>query len=71
MFYRQCIFKQGNTQQTAWIEERGAKVGCRVTFKDDASGFWEVVSVSDQRLSEKYVKEHERDHLGLASLTYK
>lgn len=65
IFYRQCVFKQGDKVQTAWIEERGAKVGARVTFKDapDDAGLWEVESVGEERMPEKRAKEFERAYL--------
>lgn len=62
-YYRQCTFKQGNTFTTAWVEER-VKVGCKVTFKDrENSGFWEVLSVGDHRITEAAAKKFERAYL--------
>ena len=50
-FYKQCTFKSDNSTTTAWIPERGAKVGKRVTFKDDDSDqIWTVVSVGAGRI---------------------
>ena len=61
-YYRQCTFKSGNSTTTAWIEERGAKVGKKVTFKDeDEKRWWEVTAVSDTRMDEQRVKEQEKN----------
>ena len=60
-YYRQCSFKQSNKRTVAWIEERGAKVGYKVSFKDeDDGGLWEVTSVSDSRITEEAAKRTER-----------
>ncbi len=62
-YYRQCTFKQKTKQTTAWIEERGAKVGVNVTFQDDSSGFWKVVAVGSLRMEEGRAKKFERAYL--------
>ena len=47
-FY-QCNFRKSTARTTAWIPERGAKVGNIVEFKDGTKrdGGWEVVSVGN------------------------
>lgn len=63
IYYRQCTFQCGNTVQTAWIEERGAKVGSKITLKtdgEDPSKFWTVLQVGSERMPEKRAKEFER-----------
>jgi hypothetical protein len=52
MFYRQCKFKKDNAYQTAWIEERGAKVGSLVELKSDNHEKWEVVEVGGRQTAE-------------------
>ena len=64
-YYRQCTFRKGSTTQTAWIEERGAKVGLLVELKSERSGNerdWEVVSVGG-RATKEMVNELGRDHM--------
>ncbi len=52
LMYRQCKFKKGDTYQTAWIEERGAKVGSLVELKSDNHEKWEVVFVGGRQTAE-------------------
>lgn len=42
----QCRLRQGETETTAWIEERGAKQGAHVTITDKGmDGLWRVADV--------------------------
>ena len=56
IYYRQCKFKSGNTVTTAWISEKGIKVGVRVRFKDregvDPKKWWTVTDVGETRKKE-------------------
>jgi hypothetical protein len=43
----QCTFKKVTeplTTTVAWIESKSAKVGYKVTFREDKQTWWEVVS---------------------------
>lgn len=64
LFYRQCTLRAQNTEQVAWIEERGARVGFRVTLKDteDPQQLWTVMTVSNHRLSKEDVNRNEHRH---------
>ena len=50
-FYKQCSFKSGNKHTTAWIPERGAKVGLTMTFEGDGPERWTVISVGSTRIT--------------------
>lgn len=44
----QCMFRKADDHDTtthAWIESKSAKVGFKVTFREDKTTWWEVVSV--------------------------
>lgn len=58
--YYQCRMRRGNQELTAWIEERGAKVGAKVELKPTGD-FWEVLSVG-VGLPEDLLKEHQKMH---------
>lgn len=60
MYYKQCKLIKGTTSQTAWIPEKFAVVGKFLKIKSDDG--WQVMSIGG-RLSEEYVKEHERNYL--------
>jgi hypothetical protein len=46
MRYFQCRFRRGSERTVAWIEERGAKVGARVTLPSlDDGAAWDVETV--------------------------
>ena len=51
-WYKQCKFKKDNSYQTAWIEERGAKLGAFVELKSDNHEKWEVVHVGGRTTAE-------------------
>lgn len=61
-YYRQCTLRSGNTFLTAWIEEKGAKIGHSITLKDskDTKRFWQVLDVGDVRLPEAKTKLQEQ-----------
>lgn len=48
--YKQCTFKNGDSTTHAWIEEKYAKVGLTMKFKDlpEDDTRWEVVSVNQE-----------------------
>jgi hypothetical protein len=51
--------------ETAWLPEKLAVLGKKVYFGNktkEPEQLWEIVSVSDNRLPESYLKEHERDY---------
>jgi hypothetical protein len=69
-WYKQCRLISGNTTTVAWIDERYAKRGNTMIFKDaDDNRRWEVECVYDHRRSEQDVKEHERDYLNQRSMS--
>lgn len=55
----QCDLSNGSTHTRAYIEEKGAVVGAKVTLKDsDEPGkLWTVDSVSTMSIEEKYLNE--------------
>ena len=60
--YVQCRLQDANDrQQVAWIEERGAKIGHRVTLKEDDTT-WEVISASPFSLPYDVVNERSQDY---------
>lgn len=44
--YKQCGLAQNGSRVVGWIEERGAKLGARVSI-EELGGFWEVIGVGD------------------------
>lgn len=61
-WYKQCKFKKGDSYQTAWIEERGAKLGAHVELKSDNHEKWEVVEVGLGRQTAEMVQELSSDY---------
>lgn len=69
MFFKQCRMVQrapngnGLGVHTAWIPEQFAVIGrvLSLKFGECWSNDWEVERV-DTRVSEEYVREHERDY---------
>lgn len=61
--YFQCKLSFGAKQTTAWIEERGAKVGARVEILPSRE-LWEVREVFGPGMPENMLKEHQRMHRG-------
>lgn len=63
-FYRQCTLRHQDTEQVAWIEEYGAKVGNRITLKDsgDPTTLWTVMTVSRYRLTQQEVNDNQHRH---------
>lgn len=63
-YYRQCTMQNENTQTVAWIEERGAKEGFSVRFKDVGDEkWWTVLAVGPVRLPKDEVYARERDYI--------
>lgn len=62
-FYRQCTFQQDTKTQVAWIDEMGIRLGSRVRFKDDDSGWWKVTTIGDHRMPEVQARVLERQYL--------
>ena len=59
--YFQCTLSQGTGRTSAYIEQRGARVGKLVEILEDKfSGLWEVISVSDRGVSAEYLREKQR-----------
>jgi hypothetical protein len=58
--------KKGDTRQVSWIPEAFAVEGQHVGIKIDGEWDegWLVERVGKIRKSEKFVLDHERDHLG-------
>lgn len=68
IYYRQCRFQSptedGYTEQVAWIPENLAVEGKQVYFgkkTDTPDRLWTVMEVGT-RMTEDYVKAHERDY---------
>lgn len=69
-WYRQCTYTSPNedggvTTGTAWIPENLAVVGKTIYFgkkSDKPERLWTVEGVGS-RISEEYLREHERDYL--------
>lgn len=55
----QCDFSNGSSRTRAYIEEKAAKVGCKVQLKDseDPDVFWTVDSVPNIGIKDKYLAE--------------
>lgn len=62
-YYRQCTLQHKNTQTVAWISEKGAKVGFRVTLEEDPNLWWTVVQAGTTRLPKDEALDRERDYL--------
>jgi len=46
--YKQCKFKNGNTFQTAWVEDKPSlRVGNLIELKSDNKEKWEVVAIGE------------------------
>lgn len=58
--YKQVVLMKKNVFQTVWIPENFAHKGKFLKIKDEDG--WEVVSVSQIRLSQEYIETHERDY---------
>lgn len=56
--YKQCGLAQNGSRVIGWIEERGAKLGARVSI-DELGGLWEVISVGDTIRTKSEVHEAE------------
>lgn len=61
----QCRLRREASEQTAWIEARGARVGAKVELLPSQE-VWEVAEVFDHGLSSDHLKELQ--HLNRHSL---
>jgi hypothetical protein len=61
--YYQCHLRQGDKEQVAWIEERGAKLTAKVELLPSKE-LWEVVEVNGPAFPERMLKEHQLMHRG-------
>ena len=65
-YYRQCTYKStSGLIETAWIPEKLAVVGKKIYFGNKTKTpetLWEVISASDGRHPESYLRNHERDY---------
>ena len=68
-YYKQCEYESetenGLLKAVAWLPEKFAVVGKKIYFgnkTENPERIWTVTSVGDIRMSEKYVREHERDY---------
>lgn len=61
--YRQCRLRRGDSQTTAWIETRGAKVGASVELLPSRE-LWEVIEVFAHTLPEGVLRENQRLNRG-------
>jgi len=66
-FYKQCTFESGEAITTAWIEEKGAKVGHSMVFKDsdEPDRRWTVLTVGDSRITAEVANKRQREYLKL------
>lgn len=67
--YKQCTYKRplptGDLVEIAWLPEKLAVIGKKVYFGKKTKApeeLWEIASVSDNRLPESYLLNHERDY---------
>lgn len=61
--YYQCDLSQGSTRTTAYIEERGAKLGARVEIKTSGfDGLWEVIQVADKGIEGAILSELQKNN---------
>lgn len=70
-YYRQCEFQSDDAQLVAWVEEKKAKLGHKVTFKDhdDPNRWWEIISVGATRLPKEQARARQREHMKLKEKT--
>ena len=66
-YYRQCRLSKGTTRQVSWIPEEFAVEGDFVRLS--AEDGWRVDKVGQARVTDNFVREHERDHLKHRSRT--
>lgn len=57
--YFQCLIRRGTAHQTAWIPERGAKIGYQIELLPSHE-MWSVVEVYDFGLPEPLLREQQR-----------
>ncbi len=60
-YYRQCLFRKGESMQVAWVEESKAKLNAQVEIKsamdDNDKDGW-VISEVGARTTEDFLKMH-------------
>lgn len=62
-YYIQCKFKQGTKEYTAYIPERGARIGLSMEL-EDKEGRWKVIEVMrETRIDSERAKRASRDYL--------
>lgn len=61
-YYRQCKLQRHDTFAVAWIPEHLAKEK-QVIVVNKTGECWEVIEAYKMRITEQYLKTHERDHL--------
>jgi len=57
--YVQCTMRRGNTEHTAWIPEKFAKVGKYIRIKE-VDG-WKVIRAGG-KMDKKYVNDRSQDY---------
>ena len=57
--YRQCELRRKDTMDVAWIPEEFARIGKWLRIRGENA--WQVVRVGENRKSQQYLLEHERD----------
>ena len=63
MNYQQCRLRRGDSETTAWIESRGARVGSRVELLPSRDE-WDVVEVFTHAMPADDLREMQRQHRG-------
>ena len=69
LWYKQCTYRtpteNGEMVATAWLPESLAIKGKNIYFgkkTDSPEKLWTITSVSDGRMSDENLREHERDY---------
>jgi hypothetical protein len=73
VFYKQVRAINDENVRTSWVPEQFAKVGMLLSFKENDHSWSHGWTVTDvwTRVSEEYVREHERDYLAQAEASEK
>ena len=61
----QCVFVKGPTQQTLWIESRGAKKGAEVELGKNTGDFWKVMFVGTTLPKQAVLKKEGQSRRGV------
>ena len=59
MEYQQVLLANGDSRVFGWIPEHAAKRGIKVELKE-YEGLWEVLTVSNFKLSEECLRENQK-----------